>query len=61
MCVQDVSLRGFWLQKLMGIDKANESRKLIDYLLDLARQEKLKYEYVSASVDIAKTCHWLSF
>ncbi|CAK9327087.1 unnamed protein product [Citrullus colocynthis] len=41
---KDLSLRGFWLQKLMGIDKAQESRKLIDYLLDLARQEKLKYE-----------------
>ncbi|KAL0533801.1 hypothetical protein IC582_028072 [Cucumis melo] len=41
---KDLSLRGFWLQKLMGIDKAKESRKLIDYLLDLARQEKLKYE-----------------
>ncbi|XP_022970375.1 enoyl-[acyl-carrier-protein] reductase, mitochondrial [Cucurbita maxima] len=41
---KDLSLRGFWLQKLMGTDKAKESRRLIDYLLDLAREGKLKYE-----------------
>jgi hypothetical protein len=44
--LQDLSLRGFWLQKWMGTDKAKECRSMIDYLLDRAREGKLKYEYV---------------
>ncbi|KAJ7947747.1 Zinc-binding alcohol dehydrogenase family protein [Quillaja saponaria] len=41
---KDLSLRGFWLQKWMTTDKAKESRIMIDYLLGLVREEKLKYE-----------------
>ncbi|KAL4610325.1 hypothetical protein ACB092_08G042800 [Castanea dentata] len=41
---KDLSLRGFWLQKWMSSDKANECRPMIDYLLDRAREGKLKYE-----------------
>lgn len=44
MSLQDLSFRGFWLQKWMTSDKANECRNMIDYLLCLAREEKLKYE-----------------
>ncbi|KAB5520268.1 hypothetical protein DKX38_024587 [Salix brachista] len=43
---KDLSLRGFWLQKLMNPDKVNESRNMIDHLLCLAREGKLKYECV---------------
>ncbi|KAM5583897.1 enoyl-[acyl-carrier-protein] reductase, mitochondrial [Rosa sericea] len=41
---KDVSLRGFWLQSWMSTEKAAECRVLIDHLLDLAREGKLKYE-----------------
>ncbi|KAK7832917.1 enoyl-[acyl-carrier-protein] reductase [Quercus suber] len=41
---KDLSLRGFWLQKWMSSDKTNECRPMIDYLLDRAREGKLKYE-----------------
>lgn len=41
---KDLSLRGFWLQKWMSSDKAEESRTMIDYLLDLVHEGKLKYE-----------------
>ncbi|KAL5764198.1 hypothetical protein ACOSP7_016551 [Xanthoceras sorbifolium] len=41
---KDLSLKGFWLQKWMGSDKATECRNMIDYLLCLAREGKLKYE-----------------
>ncbi|KAF4354606.1 hypothetical protein F8388_009597 [Cannabis sativa] len=41
---KDLSLRGFWLQKWLGADNAKECRRMIDYLLDLAREGKLRYE-----------------
>ncbi|XP_065865106.1 enoyl-[acyl-carrier-protein] reductase, mitochondrial [Euphorbia lathyris] len=41
---KDLSLRGFWLQKLMASEKAKECRQMIDYLLSLARDGKLRYE-----------------
>ncbi|KAG8093472.1 hypothetical protein GUJ93_ZPchr0012g19015 [Zizania palustris] len=41
---KDLSLRGFWLQKWMNSDKAEESRTMIDYLLSLVHEGKLKYE-----------------
>ncbi|XP_008222493.1 PREDICTED: probable trans-2-enoyl-CoA reductase, mitochondrial isoform X1 [Prunus mume] len=41
---KDLSLRGFWLQNWMSSEKAKECRVLIDSLLDLAREGKLKYE-----------------
>ncbi|BBH04891.1 Polyketide synthase, enoylreductase family protein [Prunus dulcis] len=41
---KDLSLRGFWLQNWMSTEKAKECRVLIDSLLDLAREGKLKYE-----------------
>ncbi|KAM7279298.1 hypothetical protein ACFE04_006432 [Oxalis oulophora] len=41
---KDISLRGFWLQKWLGSDKAQECRNMIDYLLCLVREGKLKYE-----------------
>ncbi|XP_018818905.1 enoyl-[acyl-carrier-protein] reductase, mitochondrial [Juglans regia] len=41
---KDLSLRGFWLQRWMSADKAKECRSMVDYLLNLAREGKLKYE-----------------
>ncbi|XP_038994834.1 enoyl-[acyl-carrier-protein] reductase, mitochondrial-like [Hibiscus syriacus] len=41
---KDLSLRGFWLQKWLGADKAKEHRDMLDYLLRLAQEGKLKYE-----------------
>uniref|UniRef100_A0A0G2SJN4 Enoyl-[acyl-carrier-protein] reductase, mitochondrial n=1 Tax=Salvia miltiorrhiza TaxID=226208 RepID=A0A0G2SJN4_SALMI len=41
---KDLSLRGFWLQKWMGAEKAKESREMIDYLLSLTRSGELKYD-----------------
>ncbi|TXG73946.1 hypothetical protein EZV62_002525 [Acer yangbiense] len=41
---KDLSLKGFWLQKWMSSDKAIECRTMIDYLLCLVREGKLKYE-----------------
>ncbi|KAJ8768618.1 hypothetical protein K2173_023522 [Erythroxylum novogranatense] len=41
---KDLSLRGFWLQKWLTSDKAKECRHMIDYLLRLAKEGKLKYE-----------------
>ncbi|XP_022730236.1 enoyl-[acyl-carrier-protein] reductase, mitochondrial [Durio zibethinus] len=41
---KDLSLRGFWLQKWLGADKAKECRDMVDYLLCLAKERKLKYE-----------------
>uniref|UniRef100_A0A7C8YHS5 Enoyl-[acyl-carrier-protein] reductase, mitochondrial n=1 Tax=Opuntia streptacantha TaxID=393608 RepID=A0A7C8YHS5_OPUST len=41
---KDLSLRGFWLQKWMSADGAKECRKMIDHLLDLMREGKLKYQ-----------------
>ncbi|KAK6234746.1 hypothetical protein SCA6_010083 [Theobroma cacao] len=43
---KDLSLRGFWLQKWLSADKAKECRDMVDYLLCLAQEGKLKYEYV---------------
>ncbi|CAN0860008.1 Enoyl-[acyl-carrier-protein] reductase, mitochondrial [Linum grandiflorum] len=42
--VQELSLKGFWLQNWLGSDKTKECRKTIDYLLSLAQEGKLKYE-----------------
>lgn len=41
---KDLSLRGFWLQKWMNTDSTNECRNMIDQLLGLMRDGKLKYE-----------------
>ncbi|XVF20173.1 hypothetical protein REPUB_Repub11eG0175300 [Reevesia pubescens] len=41
---KDLSLRGFWLQKWLSADKAEECRPMVDYLLCLAQEGKLKYE-----------------
>lgn len=41
---KDLSLRGFWLQKWMISDKAEDCRAMIDYLLGLVHEGKLKYE-----------------
>ncbi|XP_031251571.1 enoyl-[acyl-carrier-protein] reductase, mitochondrial-like [Pistacia vera] len=41
---KDLSLKGFWLQKWLSSDKATECRNMIDYLLCLVREGKLKYE-----------------
>ncbi|RAL46118.1 hypothetical protein DM860_006272 [Cuscuta australis] len=41
---KELSLRGFWLQKWLSSDKAEECHGMIDYLLGLARDEKLTYE-----------------
>ncbi|CAL4989009.1 unnamed protein product [Urochloa decumbens] len=44
---KDISLRGFWLQKWINAEKAEDCRKMIDYLLDLVHEGKLKYEMES--------------
>ncbi|XP_072975276.1 enoyl-[acyl-carrier-protein] reductase, mitochondrial [Typha angustifolia] len=41
---KDLALRGFWLQKWMSSEKANDCRAMIDYLLSLVQSGKLKYE-----------------
>ncbi|XP_057548911.1 enoyl-[acyl-carrier-protein] reductase, mitochondrial isoform X1 [Amaranthus tricolor] len=41
---KDLSLRGFWLQKWMSSDKASECRTMIDHLLGLMRDGKIKYD-----------------
>uniref|UniRef100_A0ACD5YJT3 Uncharacterized protein n=1 Tax=Avena sativa TaxID=4498 RepID=A0ACD5YJT3_AVESA len=41
---KDISLRGFWLQKWMNSDKAQDCRTMVDYLLGLMKEDKLKYE-----------------
>lgn len=41
---KDLSLRGFWLQRWLRTDKVHECRKMVEYLLDLAREGKLRYE-----------------
>ncbi|KAK6271880.1 PREDICTED: probable trans-2-enoyl-CoA reductase, mitochondrial isoform X1 [Theobroma cacao] len=41
---KDLSLRGFWLQKWLSADKAKECRDMVDYLLCLAQEGKLKYK-----------------
>lgn len=41
---KDLSLKGFWLQKCMSMDKVQECRVMIDHLLALMRDGKLKYE-----------------
>lgn len=41
---KDLTLRGFWLQKWLSTEKSKECRKMIDYLLSLTRDGKLKYE-----------------
>ncbi|XP_054814400.1 enoyl-[acyl-carrier-protein] reductase, mitochondrial [Prosopis cineraria] len=52
---KDLSLRGFWLQKWMTTDKAGESRKMIDRLLGLVQDGKLKYEMELVPFDNFKT------
>lgn len=41
---QELSLKGFWLQKWISSDKTDECREMTDYLLGLIREGKLKYE-----------------
>ncbi|XP_020579742.1 probable trans-2-enoyl-CoA reductase, mitochondrial [Phalaenopsis equestris] len=41
---KDLSLRGFWLQKLMSSDSTMVCRPKMDYLLNLVQSGKLKYE-----------------
>ncbi|CAH8387082.1 unnamed protein product [Eruca vesicaria subsp. sativa] len=41
---KDLALKGFWLQKWLSLGKVKECREMIDYLLGLARDGKLKYE-----------------
>ncbi|EES13529.1 hypothetical protein BDA96_07G080900 [Sorghum bicolor] len=46
---KDLSLRGFWLQKWLNSDKTEDCRRMIDYLLGLVHEGKLKYEMESIS------------
>ncbi|XP_014497247.1 enoyl-[acyl-carrier-protein] reductase, mitochondrial isoform X2 [Vigna radiata var. radiata] len=48
---KDLSLRGFWLQKWLSTDKAEESRGMIDRLLNLVQEGKLKYKMELAPFD----------
>ncbi|KAF3627218.1 putative trans-2-enoyl-CoA reductase, mitochondrial [Capsicum annuum] len=42
---EEHTLKGFWLQRWMSSDKTEERQSMIDYLLGLCRDGKLKYEY----------------
>ncbi|MFS7934408.1 hypothetical protein Hanom_Chr05g00391241 [Helianthus anomalus] len=39
-----LSLKGFYLQNWLDLDRNEECRKMIDYLLGLIRDGKLKYD-----------------
>ncbi|XP_024967083.1 enoyl-[acyl-carrier-protein] reductase, mitochondrial [Cynara cardunculus var. scolymus] len=41
---KELSLKGFWLQKWISAGKTEECREMIDYLLGLVREGKLKYD-----------------
>lgn len=41
---KDLTLRGFWLQKWLSTEKSKECREMVDYLLSLTRDGKLKYK-----------------
>ncbi|GJX41802.1 enoyl-[acyl-carrier-protein] reductase, mitochondrial [Tanacetum coccineum] len=41
---KDLLLKGFWFSKLSNSDQTEEYRKMIDYLLSLIRERKLKYD-----------------
>ncbi|KAK8601516.1 hypothetical protein V6N12_051346 [Hibiscus sabdariffa] len=41
---KDLSLKGFWVQKWLTADRTKECREMVDYLLRLAQEGKLKYE-----------------
>ncbi|CAN4119946.1 unnamed protein product [Withania somnifera] len=40
----ELTLKGFWLQRWMSSDKAEERQSMIDYILGLCRDGKLKYD-----------------
>ncbi|KAJ9548147.1 hypothetical protein OSB04_020690 [Centaurea solstitialis] len=42
--LQELSLKGFWLPNWFTADKTHECREMIDYLLGLVREGKLKYD-----------------
>ena len=46
MISKDLSLKGFWLWNWMNSEKAEDCKKMIDYLLGLVKEGKLKYQYV---------------
>lgn len=48
---KELTLTGFWLQRWMSSDKAKERQSMIDYLLGLCRDGKLKYELEVAPFD----------
>ncbi|KAK2396569.1 enoyl-[acyl-carrier-protein] reductase, mitochondrial [Trifolium repens] len=41
---KELSLRGFWLQNWLSTNKAQEGREMIDKLLGLVQDGKLKYK-----------------
>lgn len=58
--MQDLALRGFWLQKWMSLERAKECRVMIDYLLGLVSDGKFKYEYVYPNIALfRKFVLWL--
>ncbi|KAK2985582.1 hypothetical protein RJ640_025015 [Escallonia rubra] len=52
---KDLSLRGFWLQKWLGSNKAEECRVMLDHLLGLVREGKLTYEMERVPFDDFQT------
>ncbi|XP_055833142.1 enoyl-[acyl-carrier-protein] reductase, mitochondrial-like [Solanum dulcamara] len=48
---KELTLTGFWLQRWMSTDKAEERQSMIDYLLGLCRDGKLNYELEVAPFD----------
>ncbi|MED6180063.1 hypothetical protein PIB30_006877 [Stylosanthes scabra] len=52
---KELSLRGFWLQKWLSKEKAVESRRMIDKLLGLVQDGKLKYKMELAPFSDFKT------
>ncbi|MED6182542.1 hypothetical protein PIB30_029294 [Stylosanthes scabra] len=52
---KELSLRGFWLQKWLSTEKAADSRRMIDKLLGLVQDGKLKYKMELAPFSDFKT------
>lgn len=48
---KELTLKGFWLQRWMSSDKSEERQSMINYLLGLCRDGKLKYEFEVAPFD----------
>ncbi|KAL4570963.1 hypothetical protein LXL04_017712 [Taraxacum kok-saghyz] len=59
---KELSLKGFWLQKWNSSDKRDECREMIDYLLGLVREGKIKTLFAAWSLlpSTNSTQNWTS-